>query len=465
MKHLFYQFLWSFCILSIGLSAYSQDKGIHFFKGSWEEALKLAKEQNKAIYMDCYTNWCAPCKKMEKAVFTQAEVADFYNSNFINVHMDMEGESGRRLGKKYMVNAYPNHLFLDGEGKVLHRTLGYKSAATFIKEGGKALDPKLRSAAMEEAYQEGQRDLDFMKDYLKYLKKTKQEYQFVFDEYLPNLEALEPKEKMQLLQRYTRYVDSEAFQLYLKEEKEISSLGSKQQFDFVLNEIIKNSCDKAAKTKDDQLFKLARTVFQERFPTDTTGEFAQLELNYYRKSEQFGLYYQSLKKHVEKNWLLNQSFEETVKALKRFPDSSFFSNTKDEMIIAYFAEEGEGTLDMADWTKEDGLVAIEYYNGTAGFLTNYTLQFLRAKEEHHYLFPELMKWVELSLLIEKSNQDEFAGKYFYYSTYAKLAKKNQQKELALTYAQKAIAHAKERNFPKEDFAEMIELEKAMATTE
>ena len=50
--------------------------GIRFFEGSWAEALAESKKTGKPIFMDCYTVWCVPCKKLAKEVFTKPEIGD-----------------------------------------------------------------------------------------------------------------------------------------------------------------------------------------------------------------------------------------------------------------------------------------------------------------------------------------------------------------------------------------------------
>ena len=42
----------------------------------WADALKMAKEQNKHIFVDAYTEWCYWCKVMDKKTFTDAKVID-----------------------------------------------------------------------------------------------------------------------------------------------------------------------------------------------------------------------------------------------------------------------------------------------------------------------------------------------------------------------------------------------------
>ena len=41
-----------------------------------EQASAKAKAENKLIFIDCYTQWCGPCKKMSKEVFPQASVGE-----------------------------------------------------------------------------------------------------------------------------------------------------------------------------------------------------------------------------------------------------------------------------------------------------------------------------------------------------------------------------------------------------
>ena len=54
--------------------AQENNKGIVFAEGlSWETVLQKAKQENKYIFMDCYTTWCGPCKMLAKNVFPREE--------------------------------------------------------------------------------------------------------------------------------------------------------------------------------------------------------------------------------------------------------------------------------------------------------------------------------------------------------------------------------------------------------
>ena len=49
---------------------------------SFEEAVELQKTNPKNIMMDVYTEWCGPCKMMDKNTFENPLIAKFLNDNF-----------------------------------------------------------------------------------------------------------------------------------------------------------------------------------------------------------------------------------------------------------------------------------------------------------------------------------------------------------------------------------------------
>ena len=104
-------------------------------EASWKEVLKKAKAEKKVIFLDAYASWCQPCKMLQKQVFTKKAVGDFYNDKFINVKMDMEKGEGPALSQVYPLEAYPTLLFIDGNGRVLKKVLGYQSPENLISIG------------------------------------------------------------------------------------------------------------------------------------------------------------------------------------------------------------------------------------------------------------------------------------------------------------------------------------------
>jgi tetratricopeptide (TPR) repeat protein len=103
---------------------------------------------------------------MAKTIFTQKELGDFYNKNFVNIKMDMETEEGKPLVKKYQVGMYPTLLWLDSDGNLVHKTMGVQDAKALIETGTLAADRDNNCYALTKRYEKGERGTDFMQKYL-----------------------------------------------------------------------------------------------------------------------------------------------------------------------------------------------------------------------------------------------------------------------------------------------------------
>lgn len=109
--------------------------GIQFFKGTFQEALEKAATENKPIFLDIYATWCGPCKMLKKRTFSDKEVGDYYNANFINIAVDGETKEGRELINNYQVNSYPTLLILDKKGKQLTKQVGFVEPHILVNFG------------------------------------------------------------------------------------------------------------------------------------------------------------------------------------------------------------------------------------------------------------------------------------------------------------------------------------------
>jgi thiol-disulfide isomerase/thioredoxin len=128
--------------LSILIAWQSFAAGITFVENkSWKEVLAMAKKENKLIFLDAYATWCGPCKYMQKNVFTDDAVGDFYNTSFINVAMDMEKGEGVELSEKYDLSSYPTLFFINSDGEVIHKSVGALESVDFLALGKDALNP------------------------------------------------------------------------------------------------------------------------------------------------------------------------------------------------------------------------------------------------------------------------------------------------------------------------------------
>ncbi len=136
-----------------------------------EQASAKAKAENKLIFIDCYTQWCGPCKKMSKEVFPQASVGDYMNPKYVSLKLDMETPYGAPLAKKWQIQAYPTFMILTADAQEINRFLGFHAPDDFIK----VLDEKSKdnsSGPLQARWKSGDRDPQFLMEYLQSLNAS-----------------------------------------------------------------------------------------------------------------------------------------------------------------------------------------------------------------------------------------------------------------------------------------------------
>ena len=168
-------------------------QGIKFDQGTFAEALAKAKAENKKVFMDCYTSWCGPCKKMAKNIFPLPQVGEYFNQHFISIKMDMEKGEGIELASKYNVKNFPTLLFMDTDGNVLHKRVGSTDASGLINTAKITFDPNKQIDNMHKRYESGERNVEFLSDYVKILYDVNQRNKIkpVGEAFLKNTPAMD----------------------------------------------------------------------------------------------------------------------------------------------------------------------------------------------------------------------------------------------------------------------------------
>jgi len=59
---------------------------------SFDDALRAQKAEPKKIFMDVYTNWCGPCKLLDKKTFQNPDVSRYISEHFYAVKFNAEGQ-------------------------------------------------------------------------------------------------------------------------------------------------------------------------------------------------------------------------------------------------------------------------------------------------------------------------------------------------------------------------------------
>ncbi|MEL6122977.1 MAG: thioredoxin family protein [Bacteroidota bacterium] len=101
---------------------------VNFIEAEWSEAANRAALEGKAVFVDVYTDWCAPCKQMDQTTFKNSEVAAFFNQEYISIKINAEDNgSGAQMARRYSVGSYPTLLFLTSAGELISHHEGMKT--------------------------------------------------------------------------------------------------------------------------------------------------------------------------------------------------------------------------------------------------------------------------------------------------------------------------------------------------
>ncbi|MDX1478697.1 MAG: thioredoxin family protein [Saprospiraceae bacterium] len=275
-------------------------QGIDFFQGKWDEALKLAQEQNKLVFVDAYTTWCGPCKRMSAQVFPQKEVGDYYNAHFINMKLDMERGEGLEFRKKYPVSAFPTFFWIDGDGQVVHTTKGARQVKDFIELGKTAFGKYDGSAKFKVQYDEGARDYETVYNYVVALNKAGKSSLKVVNDYLKEQTDLTTPENLRLILVGAHQVDSKIFG-YLEEHKAaLIGLEGEDTVNKQIRAAANETVQRAAKYESADLLEEAVAAVRKHLP-DEAGQFeAESGMTYAKGVRDADMYYGYTKTYLKK---------------------------------------------------------------------------------------------------------------------------------------------------------------------
>ncbi len=85
----------------------------------YKSALEKAKTQNKKVMVMFSSEDCKECQNMHKTVYSDKEISEYVNKNFVAVNVDVEYD-GRKGFKVYKI---PTLYFLDPKGKQIGRAV------------------------------------------------------------------------------------------------------------------------------------------------------------------------------------------------------------------------------------------------------------------------------------------------------------------------------------------------------
>jgi thioredoxin-related protein len=106
-------------------------------------ALNRARQENKHLIIDFYTDWCGWCKRMDRDTYGDSTVASYLNAHFIVSKVNAESPqrfkvgdktvSGIELARDFAVKGFPITWFIRPNGERIDGLPGYHPPAKFQK--------------------------------------------------------------------------------------------------------------------------------------------------------------------------------------------------------------------------------------------------------------------------------------------------------------------------------------------
>lgn len=119
-------------VLAVGLTAAgpvrSAADGIQW--QNYRQAVANHDNDNRKLLLHFYADWCKFCQQMKKETFSNRQVIDYINTNFIPVRIDTDKD--KQTAFQYRVGPIPDTLFVSEKGEMIGRRPGFVSASDLL---------------------------------------------------------------------------------------------------------------------------------------------------------------------------------------------------------------------------------------------------------------------------------------------------------------------------------------------
>ncbi len=99
---------------------------------SYQSAKSIAAKEHKLVMVDIALTNCPPCRYLATKVYTNSQVANYINKNFVPVFYLADKDSIPTEVQNYFTGSTPTILFIEPNGKLFTYFVGARKPADFL---------------------------------------------------------------------------------------------------------------------------------------------------------------------------------------------------------------------------------------------------------------------------------------------------------------------------------------------
>ena len=285
----------TFFVLLFSLT-FAQEEGIKFDQSAFKDLLARAKKEKKLVFIDAYAVWCGPCKMMDKNVFTQKSVGDYFNKTFVSSRIDMEKGEGREIAQKFAVSSYPTFLFLNGDGELVSQNYGYMEPSLFLSMAQEVKAGNSKEGSMKERFAKGEKSPEFLMNVMKLNSSSDFEFaKKASERYFANRNSKEPltKDEVGLLFYFIKSSKDPNFKILIDKKDEITPFLPEQSYNeyknqILLADVMEAAIDNTNHNINEEKFMQAAEPLVGKEAANT--KLNQIKLSYYEQNANYAAY-------------------------------------------------------------------------------------------------------------------------------------------------------------------------------
>ncbi len=288
--------------------AKAQKPAINFLQNDYKSALEKSKATKKPIFVMVYATWCPHCNKMKNTVLKDASVIDFFNTNYINVMMDGESETGKDFMKKFKITSFPTFLFLDNNETHLYSTGGEFTSEEFILESKKALNPNTQIPYLEKQFNDNNSNPETCLLYLNAIKKSIERYKT--DDVVAKYMSTQPKDQLftainwKIFAFGVNKLDTKEFDFLLNHQSDFAKVSSPKRVDAKIVSVVNQALTHNMESMDSIAYSKSRAIAKNSNITKVDSLVFKYDLQMYEACKCWTKYKQTTLESVQK-WAWN----------------------------------------------------------------------------------------------------------------------------------------------------------------